>query len=89
MEVHISPPRISRHGPTGLPEDGYPEATDGGVTLVLVGSDWPKLGAGDGVNIEPFAHVKESAVALEIAPIALRGTAALIVFVVIKKVNKL
>ena len=39
MEVQFSPTRISRHGPTGLPEDGYPEATDGGVTLVLVGSD--------------------------------------------------
>ena len=39
MEVHLSPTRIFQHGPTGLPEDGYLEATDGGVTLVLVGSD--------------------------------------------------
>ena len=39
MEVHISPTRIFQHGPTGLPEDGYPEAMDGGVTLVLAGSN--------------------------------------------------
>ena len=39
MEVHISPTRISRHGPTGLPVVGYLEAMDGGVTLVLAGSD--------------------------------------------------
>ena len=39
MEVHISPTRISQHGPTGLLEVGYLEATDGGVTLVLVGSN--------------------------------------------------